>query len=163
MFVNSFLLTLQRLFELLVSAIVLSVVGVLLNITKIASTETILTIFLSILVILFAAINIFLMRNCFVAIADKRLFYVSNILAYIIFAAVTLVVYECASSRVYTWLFAITKFAHFNSLSISTSLSAAIFHIIGIICIFLSPIGLKWALIDDMEDDAEFLEKKIIL
>lgn len=155
--------TLQRLFELLVSAIVLSVGGVLLNITKIASTETILTICLSIEVIAFFAVNIILMRNCFIELGNRKMFYISNIMAYIIFTAATFVVYECGSPRIYTWLFAITKFAHFNSLSVSTSLSAVIFHIIGIVCVIASPIGLRWATLDDMEEDAEFLERNSIL
>lgn len=68
----------------------------------------------------------------------------TNITAYIIFAAAGFLTYALGSGNVYTWLFAVTKFARYMNIGITAVCSALIFHIMGLAVVFVATIGMDW-------------------
>ena len=100
---------------------------------------------------LFVAINIWMMRACYYVLRDTKIYFVVNYGAYLAFGLITVLVYKLFSSEAYTWLFAITKFARYTNLYLPTAYSAAIFHTVMGIAIFLAPIGMSWVHINSEE------------
>lgn len=133
-----------RVFELLSSSIILSLICIVLNFTKVIITFKTLTLCLSLAVVIFMIFNCRMMRECYFELRSKNLYYMVNISAYIIFVVITVLIKIIAGNGIFTWLFAITKFGIYNIYGISIAQSALIFHIIGIITIFLAPIGMDW-------------------
>lgn len=143
----------QRFVELMIISTVLSVIAVILNITGAVKVEIALFFVLLLFSLLFMCLNIKQMRLCYFDLMDRTVHYVSNIVAYLLFAAVGYAVYFLGSSEVYSWMFAITKFAKYSSLGLDTPISALIFHAVGIISILVAPIGMRWVFLYGNENE----------
>lgn len=135
-----------RFFQLFFTAAAVSAVLTALNLEKVLEWKIPFLSGLYVGLALFFAVDFILMRNCYCDLRDNCLFYIINISAYFVFAAVCTSVYFLCSSEVYTWLFAITKFLRYTVQSFTTLKSAAIFHLIGIAAILPVPIGMSWIL-----------------
>ena len=93
---------------------------------------------------LFVAVNIWMMRACYYILRNTKQYFIVNYGAYFAFGLITVLAYKLFSSEAYTWLFAVTKFARYTNLYLSTVYSAAIFHVVMGIAIPLAPIGMSW-------------------
>lgn len=143
----------QRFVELMFTSVVLSVIAVILNITGAIKIETALFLVLLLFSLLFMCLNIKLMRLCYFDLMDRTVHYVSNLAAYLLFAAVGYAVYFFCSSEVYSWMFEITKFAKYSSLGADTPVSALLFHVVGIVSVLVAPIGMRWVFLYGKEDE----------
>ncbi len=143
----------RRFIELLVSCALFSVIAVFLNIIGLFTTKTAVFTLAFLGAVCWFSLNVFMLRHCYFDLCDRKIYYISNFVAYIIFGICTVIVYLCFSNSVYGWIFAITKFFKYTNLSLSTVRSAALFHFLGGLMIWLSPIGMKW--IFTLEEDEE--------
>ncbi len=141
----------RRFLELFISCALFSAIAVLLNITGLFTTRASVFTIALIGALIWIALNVFMLRNCYFDLRDKKAYYIANFMAYAIFGICTVVVYICFSSPVYGWIFAITKFLKYTKLSVSTVLSTTVFHFLGGLMILLAPVGMKW--IFTLEDD----------
>ncbi len=151
---------LRRLCELLFSCLALSLLLALLCLTGIlpdASVKMFAGVYIS--VIAFLCINIRMLRDCHYEIRDNRVYLAVNLSANVVFALLNLIAYKLLPQYIYTFIFAITKFAKFTPFPINSGYSAVIFHIVMAILILLAPIGMKRIY---EEEEAEFLENENI-
>ena len=138
-------ITKQRFVEVLLSCVAISAFISLLCVSgpmPVASIQR--DIALCACPIVFVAINVKQMRNCYYEIKHTALYYVINLCAYGIFTVVNLGAYAFFPREAYTWCFLITGFAHFSSLEVATKISIMMFHCINVATIFLAPIGMSW-------------------
>ena len=136
-------ITIRRFFELLLVCVAISAVITLLGVFGLLTTRN--RIFFGTLAgtIAFICINISMLRNCYFDLQGDRIYFLANISAYLIFAILSFAICFLCSNVVYAWLFSITKFARFTKAGLETHYSALIFHFIGFMTIFFSPIGMK--------------------
>ena len=135
----------KRFLELAGSCVLLSAIISFLCKTKIlpdGSRELIIGLYIA--TIAFMVINIRMMRACYYFLRNTGQYFLVNYSAYFVFGIITVVVYKLSSGEFYTWLFAITKFAKYTNLYLTTVNSAVIFHMVMGIAIFLAPIGMSW-------------------
>lgn len=143
-----------RFFELLITTVLLSVAVTALNIAGIIFSRTTLFLGTFLGTALFVFINIRRLRLCYFDVHSNFIYYSVNYAAYFIFAAVSFAIYKFCSNEVYTWMFAITKFAKYI-MEFSNVESALIFHGVGLLMILLAPLGMGW--IFDEETDSELI------
>ena len=115
------------------------------------------TLVLGFMCLVFFAVNVRLMRRCFFELQSRLRFYLVNLIAYILFAAVGFGVYRHFGSTAYTWGFGITKIiAIANGYGVSTLRSAVIFHAVMAVVTVFSLLGMGWVLKEPMEIAEEF-------
>lgn len=96
--------------------------------------------------VIFFAVNVRMLRYCYYDMRNYRMeYYIVNMAAYLLFALVCFAVYFFCNSEVYAWLFVTTKLIRYTVVKVPILYSALFFHFIGLITIFLSPIGMKWS------------------
>lgn len=137
-------IAIRRFAELLLIEIILSALVTLLNIYGFLSTQQQLLTGLFVVSLIYVGINIFLMRNSFYFLRREWAYYISNYVAYFIFAAINLIMCK-AGGAIYTWLFAITKTFVYTRYEFSMFISACLCHVIMIVVIPLSTIGIDWS------------------
>ena len=136
--------TVRRFVELFVITVVLSVILTFLNVGHILADKRLLSVGMLCAIALFAFVNFKMLRKCYFDLADNSMYFKSNILAYLLFAGVGYLIYFTCPGAVYTWLFAVEKFARYASGELAVPYSAALFHCVGLAIIFAAPIGMKW-------------------
>lgn len=149
---------LRRLCELLFSCVALSLILALLCVTGIlpdASVKMFAGVYIG--VVAFLCIDVRMLRGCHYAIRNNALYFAINFSANTVFALLNLLAYKLLPQFIYTFPFAITKFAKFTGLPVSSGYSAVIFHIVTVILIFLAPIGMKRIY---EEEEEELLEEE---
>lgn len=149
----------QRFVETLVWCVLISTVISFLCVSgamPIASLQR--DVALCICPIVFIAINVKKMRNCYYEIKNTALYYTINLCAYAIFSVLNLSSYVFFSREAYTWCFLITGFARFSRLEVATKISIMMFHCINLASIFLAPIGMGWVLEKEAEE-RQYIEK----
>lgn len=135
----------RRFMEIAGSCVLLSsVISFLCKCNALPDGSGELVIGLYIAMAIFIVINIWMMRGCYYELKDTKVYFIVNYSAYIVFGLITILVYNLFSTEVYTWFFAITKFARYTNLYLPTVYSAAVFHTVIGIAIFLAPIGMSW-------------------
>lgn len=117
--------TLRRYIELLVLTVALSVLTSLIGL--LGSLET-LKKFLFFFILIFAVVNIFLLRQCFRDLHRAKRYYISNFIACTLFAFTSIVLYLLLPSGIYAWIFGITKALKYSNLQISSSWAVLCFH-----------------------------------
>lgn len=144
----------RRTLELLISNIIISLFLTIFNIFGILNTQTHLG-FASLLgVAVFMIINIKLSRNCYFDLRSNYNYYFSNILSYLIFVFIGILVYLLFPDYIFTCFFSIIKVAKYSRFIVSTFLSMLYFHTIGFLCILFAPIGMGWVF-DMIENNFE--------
>lgn len=133
----------RRFFELLLTSIILSVTVTWLNTAGILSTKQDLFSGTFIGTAIFVFINIRMLRHCYFDLRSNPRYYLLNLAAYLLFTALGFVIYNFCPDEIYTWIFAITKFVKYIN-NLPTFYSALTFHCIGILTIFLAPLGMRW-------------------
>lgn len=141
-------ITLRRFAELFLINIILSILITILNMLGFLYSQQQLLTGLFFAFVIYAAVNIFLMRNSFYVLKSRVAYYASNYIAYFIFAAVNLGLCSIINNTVYTSLFAITKIFVYTQFSISVFISAVIFHLIMLAVVTIAPIGMDWVIMD---------------
>ena len=134
----------RRLFDYFVVCTILSVLMVLLNHSEIVEETKIVKVMMFLGAILFIIENIRMLRGCYYALKNDKVYLIVNISVYIVFALITYAFYWLAPKIIFTWLFAVTRFGEFVFEPMKTSISIAIFHIIQLIIIFIAPTGMNW-------------------
>lgn len=151
---------LKRLTELLGSCLILSAIISFLCICNILPDGSLdLVIGLYIAMVLFVFINVKMMRRCYFELRNTTWYFIANYGAYFIFGLLTICAYKFFSAEVYTCMFAITKFARYTNLHLTTSWSTVVFHAIMGIAIFLAPTGMNW--VYQMEEE-NFVSEEMI-
>ncbi len=145
----AFRIIIRRFLELFVTNFIVSVALTVLNIEKILSLRGALTFGAVFGIALFLVANVKMQRDCYFDLRDKKLYYFTNISAYIAFALFGFAVYFIGGGTIYTWLFSVTKFAKFFSRGISVPVSAAMFHCIGLAAVLVSPLGMDKTFAED--------------
>lgn len=148
-------ITVRRFFELLVTCSVISAFITLLNVAGVLITKNAVCVAMLAGIIMFVLLNVRMLRQCYFEMRSFLIYYSVNLTAYFLFAAVCFAVYFLTSNTCFTWLFAITKFVRFSNLELPTLSSAVLFHIIGVIMVIASPLGMKWIFMFDYDDDGE--------
>lgn len=133
----------RRFTEIFLTNAVLSVFVTFLHIAEVLVTDNALYLALSISTLLFVFINIKTARQYYLEIKDNKIYFLTGILAYMLFADLSLFIYVFGFSKLFTWFFAITKFAKYTSLQTSSFISILIFHGIGLATVIFAPIGMK--------------------
>ena len=151
----TFKIILRRFLELFFVNSAISAILTILNIEKVLSTQYSVIFGILAGIVLFLTVNFGMLRRCYVDLCDNFLYYTANIAAYLLFALVSVFVYLAFSSKIYTWLFAMTKFFKYTGFADSLPYSAAIFHLIGFSVIFIAPIGMGWIFLSDNEYEDE--------
>ena len=145
-------LIIRRFTEMLLWTVFLSIISIFLNFSGIAGSQKMLMVCLSAGVVVFIGINLHMLKQCFFDLRDKKLYYFTNYIAYLFYAAVSIIIYAIGGNTVYAWIFAITKFMRYSSFGISTPLSALIFHLIMLLVIAVAPLGMNWIFTEDEDD-----------
>ena len=104
--------------------------------------------------VIFMAWNVIRLRECYLDLGGKTLYYTSNIIALSVFALVELCVYVFMHMDIYTWLFVTTRFLRYTELGVSSVVGITLFNIILFLSIFLAPIGLGWIKVKIAEQKA---------
>jgi len=143
----------RRFFELFFTNAAISAVLTVFNIADLLITANTLLKGMCLGIALFIFFNVRMLKNCYFDLRNKALYYFTNLSAYFAFMAVCFGTYFLCSGEVYTWLFAVTKFAKYTRFTTAVPYSALIFHCFGIIMIFLAPLGMSWVF--PINDDTE--------
>ena len=77
-------------------------------------------------VTVFIFINVRMMRRCYFDLVGTHGYYIGNYAAYLIFAGVNFIIYKELNDMIYTWMFAITKFAKYFGTELTIMDSALI-------------------------------------
>ncbi len=91
----------------------------------------------------FVLAQAFAMRECFFALGDHLEYFMSNLIAYGVFAAVSMLVRPLLGSIIHTWLFGIFKVVMFTNADISWLKSSVICHVAMLLIMVIAPIGAK--------------------
>ena len=91
----------------------------------------------------YAFINILFQRRCCVDLADKKLYYKTNYMAYLIFVFVNIICVYALDNTTYAWMFAVTKAMRYLYLVVPTVVSALFFHVVMLVVIYISPYGME--------------------
>jgi len=135
---------LRRTLELFGASVVLSVLAVLLNLSKVAFLPKNIIVILIIADLIFFIYHLSKLKDCYYEVHSNMIYYVSNYLAYGIFATVNLVLCAYNKTMISTFIFAVTKSFIYLSSDISTMESSIVFHVIMLFIIGLAPIGMSW-------------------
>lgn len=124
-----------------------------MNIVDLVNTQNSMLLFLSLGAALFLYVNVRMMRDCYYDIRGGMYYFVGNYAAYLIFMAVSLLLYFFGGSGIFTWLFAITKFVRYTGGGVSNLVSTLIFHAVMLLSVLLAPLGMKQQIL--MYEDEE--------
>ncbi len=138
----SFLIT-RRFIEVTGLCTLFSVILAMMSRSSNTMVNGLVPISMIILTLVYVLLNVLMLRRCYYDIMGIRDYYIGNVLAYLIFAVINIVVCILLNDVIYTWLFAITKFARFFGENISKIESALIFHLIMLMVVFVAPVGMK--------------------
>lgn len=137
-------IALFRTLELTISSIVLSVVLVWLNVVGYVTSSKFMGLILMAGAMIFYVYNIMRMRLCYFAVRNKKLYYASNIIAYIIFAVISMIIYFVFGMGIYTWFFGIFRFLRYVIDGVGNPFAVIVFHLFGILSVFAATIGAGW-------------------
>lgn len=140
----TFRIIVRRFLELFFVNAAISAILTILNIGKVLARKDTLLLGMFVGIAVFVIMNFRMLRRCYFDLKNRFLYYTANIAAYFLFALLSAFVYLVFSSKIYTWLFAVTKFLKYTKIALSVPYSAAIFHLIGFSVIFIAPIGMGW-------------------
>ncbi len=141
----------RRVLELLLSAVILSASIVALNALGILRDKVLAVIITAVFQGAFVWINLQQMRICYCNLNDKKLYYTLNLLSYFIFVILTYLAYFLMTKMTFLWIFSLTVlFAYFN---VNMPIAILMFHLIGIVCIFIAPLGLSWDIYSEENDE----------
>ena len=134
----------RRFLEMLFTCALISAIAVVLNIAGFFATRTSVFVLALLGAVCWFSLNVCMLRRCYFELRNEKDYYISNFIAYAIFGICTVIVYLCFKSSVYGWFFAITKLFKYTNFGITTAQSTALFHLLGGIMVWMSPIGMKW-------------------
>lgn len=134
---------LRRFGEFMFLEVVLSVMITVFSMAGVLSSRNLVLHSTVLCVILYVLVNIKRLRRCFYELENPPAYFFSNLVAYVTFAVINVTAYLLCSNEVFTWLFAVTKFARYAHVGFSTVTSIEAFHIIMVIAIIFAPAGIK--------------------
>lgn len=149
-------ITIRRFFELLLTCVAISAGITGLYVSEVLVTQDALGAGLIIGLIVFVLVNIPMLRGCYFEFEDNSLYFQVNLTAYACFFATCFAVYHFGSNVWFTWMFAVTKFAKYSNLTVSTFGSALLFHAVGLMMVLFAPLGMSWVFLQD--DEADLIE-----
>lgn len=150
----------DRAITIIASNLVLSVIVAVIDyfVAEMTGYGTLAMVGLAMLV--FFAFNVLHLRWSYIdAAGDYKVYLGINLFAYLTFAVINIICALVIPGGVYTWGFVMTKF--FKLLAAvcisglpeiiykSNVLSAILFHIIGVLCVVIAPIGVKIVLLEE--------------
>lgn len=94
-------------------------------------------------VAIYLIVSIYRLRICFYELENPRAYYICNLTAYGIFTVINVISYLLLNNNLYTWFFAVTKFARYAHIGFTTATSIEAFHIIMLVSILLAPMGIE--------------------
>lgn len=148
----TFRIIVRRFLELFFVNAAISAILTILNLGKVLAGHNSLPFGMFVGIAVFVTVNFRMLRRCYFDLRDSFLYYTANIAAYLLFALFSACVYRVFSSEIYTWFFALTKFLKYTNIALSVPYSAAVFHLIGFLIIFIAPIGMDWIFIYDDDE-----------
>lgn len=141
----------RRTLEFLISNAIISLFLTILNIFGVLETQTQLGFTTLLGVSVFLLLNVKLSRDCYFDLRSNYNYYFSNIVSYLIFVLIGVLVYVMFPDYIFTCFFAIIKVAKYSIFTVSTMVSMLCFHAVGILCVVIAPIGMGWVF--DMIDN----------
>ena len=146
----------RRFVEMLLWMVMLSaLIFGLYNAGVISSTATGCFISLMLGAIAFWSQNYRWLCRCRMSVPDRRIYLIVNYVPYAVIMIISFIVLASFESEVYTWLFAITKFwkytaaLSFDDGTVTTAISAGIFHAFTLVLIWFAPYNIEHLLKDD--------------
>lgn len=138
-----YFLIIRRFIEVTGFCVLFSVILAMMSRSTVSMVNGLVPISMMILTLVYVILNVLMLRRCYYDIMGIRDYYTGNVVAYLVFAIINIVVCILFNDVIYTWLFAITKFARFFGENVSKIESALIFHLIMLMVIFVAPVGMK--------------------
>ena len=138
------MVVLRRTLELFISSIILSALAVLLNISKVAFLPKNIIVILIAADLVFFIFHLSKLKDCYYEVHSNMIYYISNFLAYGIFATTSLVLCVHNKTMISTFLFAVCKSFIYLSPDISLMESSIVFHVVMAVIITLAPMGMGW-------------------
>lgn len=148
-------LTILRFLELFLTCVGISVVITLFYQMDVFESKGFLSTVLLIGWVGFLILNFLRLREYYYDFANNYLYFLVTISAHLIFAAVTIVACRFHAHVLFNWLFAVTKFVMRSNVGVGIFHSVLIFHAVGLLLIFLSPIGMFWITKKDIDDEED--------
>lgn len=145
-------ITVIRFLELFFTSAAISSLVTVLNLLGLVTTQGMLYVWTLVGTGAFIFINVRMLRQCYADLRGGELYYICNLLAYLIFILVGIILYIIGARVLYTWLFAITKIVRFIDMGTRMRYSLLIFHSLGVLAIFLAPIKMKNIFLVDNEE-----------
>ena len=134
------LITLKRYAELVLTSSAISTIISMLNLVGFFRSASMLAIILTLGVVIFTYANFRMQRQCGIDIVGKRMYFLVNGGAYVMFVLTSFVVLSM-NNIVFTFLFAISKFLRYSNMNLSVIASFGIFHLVGIFNMIIAQIG----------------------
>lgn len=132
-----------RFLELLLTNAIISSIVTAMNLMEIVTTQAALYAWILMGTVVFVIINIKMMRQCYVDVGNKDIYYLANLLACTAFAIVSVIIYLTGARALFSWLFATTKIVRTVNMEIGMKYSLLLFHTISTASVFVAPIGIK--------------------
>ena len=146
----------RRFVEMLLTAVILSAIVALLNVTGRVTSYVWVLLLILLINILYFCIDVPAMRRCYFALRGSLDYYIANFLALFVFGVVSTLL--CATAaNVFTWMFLVAKFLHCLPYGISTLKSLFFFIFAVALAIIFAPFGLD-DMIQRINEEDEFYD-----
>lgn len=148
-----------RLAEILIVSVILSTgvclmcVGGCLPINSVRRN-----IVLNLLPIAYIIWNFISLRRCYIVLCNDRKYYLSNLVATLVFVGTSIVAFIILPRKLYSWIFLITGLGSFLNVKVPAAIAIFLFHTIVFISIFLAPVGFGWIKEKELEKE-EFISR----
>lgn len=146
---------LYRAAELLITSVVLSSIVTGLNVAGILTTRGSTLAALIVGAVIYIVLNIRFSRNSFFRLRNLLMYYIVSAAAFLLFSVILLGVYKICGNVVFTWMFAVAKFAVYISDNISTFLAVGFFEFVLLLVIAIAPLGMNFLIMyhDNQNED----------
>lgn len=134
----------RRFLEFFFWEVILSVIVTALATAEGTITTKIISVGLSFVgIFIYVFINVIFQRRCCFDLADKKLYYKTNYIAYLIFASINMICIPVLDAATYAWIFSLTRAMRYLYIVVPNIVSALVFHIIMLLVIYISPYGME--------------------
>jgi len=150
--------TVFRLFELLVSLVVLSALGTWLSVFSFISSHTAILVALIVLNVLYFAFVSYTSKNLFCDLENKAVYLIINAVCVALLGGVIYTIRSFASNKIFVWMFSLTKLVYFLPFHIPLIVSAAVFMLTLVLVIYFSPRHFEYLLNRTKADEFDSFE-----
>ena len=146
---------LRRTIRLLVPTMIVSAIVTLLNVTGVLSTRMLVLIPLGIGALLVVYLAVRFSRNNYFKLRNLKLYYLVELVSFIIYTVALVGVYKFAGNIIFTWLFCVTKIASYIHPGIPGIYASLFFDFVIFISMMIAPVGMNFLIMYREKPDAD--------